>query len=148
MIDIAKANFSFVLYLKASVTLNWVLRINLYSYILMFWLSITMRHIMSFFTRQHNWRKKTLHYRRKSADHFWNLYLQYFSTEFCKSISKQNMSMNSYIVIYSSKSNFWFLMKVSYKIIDALELLTVISHSGIEIDKYASSREQNNPVER
>ena len=58
------------------------------------------------------------------------------------------MSMNSYIVIYSSKSNFWFLMKFSYKIIDALELLIVISHSGIEIDKYASSREQNNPVER
>ena len=59
-----------------------------------------------------------------------------------------NMSMNSYIVIYSSKSNFWFLMKFSYKIIDALELLIVISHSGIEIDKYTSSREQNNPVER
>ena len=58
------------------------------------------------------------------------------------------MSMNSYIVIYSSKSNFWFLMKFPYKIIDALELLIVISHSGIEIDKYASSREQNNPVER
>ena len=31
LIDIAKANFSFVLFLKASVTLNWILRINLYS---------------------------------------------------------------------------------------------------------------------
>ena len=37
-------------------------------------------------------------------------------------------------------------MKFSYKINAVPELLILISHSGTEIDKYATLREQNNPV--